>query len=171
MNGPGPIKQAIANAKARKEEKQRATEQGYKYNRNIIHDVGENKSRNIKGSVGAAAQSKVDQAKQGVKKVSSAVKEGVQSKVKQMQQSKEARKAMKAADERGKSNRIEGKTKTSRHYNATLNEKGGSSQANPKFSNSNKKGSSIKGKNIFQKMKNSSKLKQANKRSRNSGVS
>lgn len=102
MNGPGPIKQAIANAKARKEEKQRAASQGYAYNRNIIHDVGENKSRNIKGSVGAAAQAKVDQAKQGVKKVSSAVKEGVQSKVKQMQQSKEARKAMQAGESRGR---------------------------------------------------------------------
>lgn len=102
MNGPGPIKQAISNAKARKEEKQRAASQGYTYNRNIIHDVGENKSRNIKGSVGAAAQAKVDQAKQGVKKVSSAVKEGVQSKVKQMQQSKEARKAMQAGESRGR---------------------------------------------------------------------
>lgn len=106
MNGPGPIKQAIANAKARKEEKQRAADQGYKYNRNIIHDVGQDKSRNIKGSVAAAAQGKVDQAKQGVKKASSAVKEGVQSKVKQIQQSKQARNAMKAADERGKNNRV-----------------------------------------------------------------
>jgi len=106
MNGPGPIKVAISNAKARKEEKQRATEQGYAYNRNIIHDVGENKSRNIKGSVADAAQMKLDRAKKDVKKVSSAVKEGVQSKVKQMQQSKQARNAMKAADERGKNNRV-----------------------------------------------------------------
>lgn len=102
MNVPGPIKQAISNAKARKEEKQRAAEQGYEYNRNIIHDVGQDKSRNIKGSVGAAAQAKLNQAKKDVKKVSSAVKESVQSKVKQIQKSREARKAMQAGESRGR---------------------------------------------------------------------
>jgi hypothetical protein len=106
MNGTGPIKQAISNVKARKEEKQRATEQGYAYNRNIIHDVGENKSRNIKGSVADAAQMKLDRAKKDVKKVSSSVKKAVESKVDKMQQSKQARNAMKAADERGKNNRV-----------------------------------------------------------------
>jgi hypothetical protein len=174
MNGPGPIKQAISNVKARKEEKKRATEQGYKYNRNIIHDVGENKSRNIKGSVGAAAQSKVDQAKKDVKKVSSSVKKAVESKVDKMQESSQARKAMKAADERSKNNRIEGKTKKTNLYLASVNEKGKIEQADRNFYNSNKKQSSnkgkIAGKNVIQKMKNSSKLKQAHKRSRNSGV-
>jgi hypothetical protein len=102
MNGPGPIKVAISNAKARKEEKQRAAEQGYKYNRNIIHDVGQDKSRIIKGSVADAAQMKLDRVKKDIKKVSSSVKEGVQSKVKQMQQSKEARKAMQAGESRGR---------------------------------------------------------------------
>jgi hypothetical protein len=106
MNGPGPIKVAISNAKARKEEKQRAAEQGYKYNRNIMHDVGQDKSRNIKGSVGAAAQSKLNQAKQDIKKNASSVKKAVESKVDKMQESRQARKAMKAADERGKNNRV-----------------------------------------------------------------
>ena len=166
MNGPGPIKQAISNVKARKEEKQRATEQGYAYNRNIIHDVGENKSRNIKGSVADAAQMKLDRAKKDVKKVSSSVKKAVESKVDKMQESKQARNAMKAADERGKNNRV----KTSE----SVNGKGLWAMEGLKNLLSKKapvkKGSSIKGKNIVQKMKNSSKLKQAHKRSRNSGI-
>lgn len=166
MNGPGPIKQAIANIKARKEEKQRAAEQGYKYNRNIIHDVGENKNRIIKGSVADAAQIKLDRAKKDIKKVSSSVKKDVQSKVKQMQQSNKARKAMKAADERSKNNRLKA--------SGSSNIKGKWAMEGLKDLLSKKapvkKGSSIKGKNIVQKMKNSSKLKQAHKRSRNSGI-
>jgi len=102
MNGPGPIKVAISNVKARKEEKQRAAEQGYKYNRNIIHDAGEGKSRMIKGSVAAAAKDKVDQAKQGLKKVSTSVKQGIEKKVDRMQDAKNARKAMQAGESRGR---------------------------------------------------------------------
>jgi hypothetical protein len=102
MNGPGPIKVAISNAKARKEEKQRASEQGYKYNRNIIHDAGEGKSRMIKGSVAAAAKGKVDEAKQGLKKVSTSVKQGIEKKVDRMQDAKNARKAMQAGESRGR---------------------------------------------------------------------
>lgn len=102
MNGPGPIKVAVSNIKARKEEKQRAAEQGYKYNRNIIHDAGEGKSRMIKGSVAAAAKGKVDEAKQGLKKVSTSVKQSIEKKVDRMQDAKNARKAMQAGESRGR---------------------------------------------------------------------
>lgn len=178
MNNPGPIKKIAqtikSNAQSRKDEKQRAADQGYKYNRNEVHDAGEGKVRNLKGSVGAVIKQEASQAKQNVKAKVGAVKQAAEKKVTAYQKSREAKKAMKASDERGKNSRIEGKGKERVEYLANIGANGKISQADGGKFYSNSKSSSKKGKvagkNVIQKAKNSIKLKQAQIRSRKSGI-
>ena len=98
--GPGPIKRIAqtikSNAQSRKEEKQRAADQGYKYNRNEVRDAGEGKVRNLKGSVAAVAKQEAGRVKENVKAKVGAVKKAAEEKVTAYQKAKEARKAMNA---------------------------------------------------------------------------
>jgi hypothetical protein len=94
-NEPGPIKSAVntirMNRELRKEEKARAAEQGYEYNRNIVHP--DNKSpMMLKGSVAASVASGLKNKKEDIQ--ASAAK--IKSKVNQMKEASESRKAMNA---------------------------------------------------------------------------
>jgi len=103
---PGPIKAAIntikVNREFRADEKQRAENMGYKYDRNIIH-TGEGKApMSLKGSVGAAVASGMREKKKDISKTVAKVGD----KIKEAREAAEYRKGAKANDDRAKSNRV-----------------------------------------------------------------
>jgi len=103
---PGPIKAAIntikVNREFRADEKQRAENMGYKYDRNIVH-TGEGKApMSLKGSVGAAVASGMREKKKDISKAVAKVGD----KIKDAREAAEYRKASKANDDRAKSNRV-----------------------------------------------------------------
>ena len=119
VGGPGPVKSAIdtikMNSQSRKEEKARAAEQGYDYNRNIVHDSYSGSPQMLKGSVAASVASGFKNKKEELQ--ASAAK--VKSSINEMKKSAEARKAAKANEERAWSGRdnMQGKSrKTSGGY-------------------------------------------------------
>jgi hypothetical protein len=118
--GPGPIQSAVntikMNRDLRNEEKVRAAEQGYGYNRNIVHP--DNKSpMMLKGSVAASVASGIKNKKEEVQASVAKVK----SSINQMKESAQARKAAEANENRAWSGRdnMQGKSrKTSGGYAA-----------------------------------------------------
>ena len=123
---PGPIKSAIntikMNKDLRKEEKARAAEQGYEYNRNIVHP--DNKSpMMLKGSVAASVASGFKNKKEDIQ--ASAAK--VKSKVNQMKESAQARKAAEANENRAWKGRdtFSGKASKERFEVIKINKKTG----------------------------------------------
>jgi hypothetical protein len=146
MNGPGPIRKAIQTAKLnkqlRKEEKVRAADRGYNYNRNIVHPNESGSPTMLKGSVKAAIASGMAEKKKDVKAMASNVK----GKVTEMKKASEARKAAKANETRGWSNRgdLSGKGSKSRQEIIRIDKKkGGFEQGGSKVQDkykSNKKG-------------------------------
>jgi len=127
MNGPGPIRKAIQTAKLnkqlRKEEKVRAADRGYNYNRNIVHPNENGSPTMLKGSVKAAIASGMAEKKKDVKAMASNVK----GKVTEMKKASEARKAAKANETRGWSNRgdLSGKGSKDRAEVIKINKKTG----------------------------------------------
>jgi hypothetical protein len=116
-NEPGPIKAAVntikVNRELRADEKQRANDMGYKYDRNTVH-VGEEKApMSLKGSVGAAVSSGLREKKKDI--AQSVAKVG--DKIKDMREAAEYRKASNANQNRAMSNRADtadkGKRKSS----------------------------------------------------------
>lgn len=170
--GPGPIKKVAqtikGNMQARKEEKQRAAEQGYKYNRNEVHDAGEGKVRNIKGSVSAVIGQEANRAKQNVKAKIGAAKKAVESKVNKMQEAKEYRKAMNAGKKKLNEEKIKGDNKLGpiHMYGSKLRTPG--DKRGPEAKATSKK-SSVKGKNVFQKAQNKIAYSKGVKRSLKAG--
>lgn len=146
MNGPGPIKSALStmksNAQSRKQEKSRAKEMGYKYDRNIVHDSYTGSPTMLKGSVRAAAASGAAEKKKQIQSKVSNVK----SKVAEMKKASEARKSMKANANREWSGRDSFSGKGSRQNKEIISidkKKGGFEQMGVKTQDkykSNKKG-------------------------------
>jgi len=178
MANPGPIKRITqtikSNAQSRKEEKQRAADQGYKYNRNVIHDAGEGKSRNIKGSVAASAQRSAREVKQDVKLKVDKAKQRVKTEVNKVKETMESRKAMKTATERGMRNRVDsggGESNVTKRRSdiIELNKSGKGFNAGKQPNQKPK--SSVKGKNVIQKAKNKLAYSRGVKRSKGSGIS
>jgi hypothetical protein len=174
MANPGPIKKVAqtikSNMQARKDEKQRAADQGYKYNRNIVHDVNEGAGRSLKGSVGAVIGKEASRAKQNVKAKVGAAKKAVEAKVDKMQESREARKAMNVGKKKLNEEKVKGSNKLgpihtfSGKLRTPGDKKGPESKATSKKSN-------VKGKNIIQKAKNKMAYSKGVSRSRKSGIS
>jgi hypothetical protein len=171
--GPGPIKKVAqtikGNMQARKDEKQRAADKGYKYNRNEVHDAGEGKVRNLKGSVGAVIKQEASQAKQNVKAKVGAVKQAAEKKMAAAKESRESRKAMNAGNKKLNEEKVKGDNKLGpiHMYGGKLrtprDNKGPEAKAKPK--------SSVKGKSIIQKAKNKLAYSRGVKRSKSSGIS
>ncbi len=170
--GPGPIKRIAqtikSNAQARKDEKQRAAEKGYKYNRNEVHDLGEGKVRNIKGSVADAIGIEANRAKQNVKAKIGSAKKAVESKVNKMQEAKEYRQAMNAGKKKMNEEKIKGDNKLGpiHMYGSKLrtpNDKKG-----PEAKATSKK-SAVKGKNAIKKTQNKISYTKMVKRSNKAG--
>jgi hypothetical protein len=172
--GPGPIKKVAqtikSNAQSRKEEKQRAADKGYKYNRNEVHDAGEGKVRNLKGSVGAVIKQEANQAKQNVKAKVGAAKKAVEAKVDKMQESRETRKAMNVGKKKLNEEKVKGDNKLGPIHmyggklRTTGDKKGPESKAVAKKN-------TVKGKNVIQKAKNKMAYSKGVSRSRKSGIS
>lgn len=145
-NEPGPIKSVVNAVKLNKElrtaEKERAASQGYKYNRNIVHPNDSGSPTMLKGSVSAAISAGLKNKKEDIQKTVSEVK----SKYSEMKKASEARKAAKANEVRGWSNRgdLSGKGSKSRQEIIRLDKKkGGFEQGGSKVQDkykSNKKG-------------------------------
>jgi len=142
-NDPGPIKAAVNTIKVNKElradEKQRAQDMGYKYDRNTVH-VGEGKAPiSLKGSVGAAVSSGLKEKKKDI--AQSVAKVG--DKIKDMREAAQYRKASNANQGRAMSNRADnsdqGKSKGSWGIDGVMRnmmDKGGSKK--PSNSNNRK---------------------------------
>ena len=172
MNNPGPIKKIAqtikSNAQSRKDEKQRAADQGYKYNRNEVRDAGEGKVRNLKGSVAAVAKQEAGRMKENVKAKVGAVKQAAEKKMAAAKESKESRKAMNAGNKKLNEEKVKGDNKLGpiHTYGGKLrtprDNKGPEAKAKPK--------SSVKGKNIIQKAVNKAKFSAQQGRSRKSGI-
>jgi hypothetical protein len=145
QNGPGPIKKVAqtlrSNRELRKEEKVRAAEKGYDYNRNIVH-VDNKSPMNLKGSVKSAFSSGIAEKKKDVKAAASNVK----GKISEMKKAAEARKAVKANANREWSGRDSFSGKGSRQNKEIISidkKKGGFEQVGSKTQDrykSNKKG-------------------------------
>lgn len=174
MASPGPIKRVAqtikSNIQSRKEEKQRAADQGYKYNRNVIHDTGAGKSRNIKGNVSDAIERSARDVKQDAKLAVNKAKQKVETKVNQVKKTIETRKAMKTADERGMANRAtsDGKAGKISGDFIELNSSGKGFNAGKKPSQKPK--TAVKGKNVIQKAVNRAKFSAQQSRGRRSGI-
>lgn len=180
--GPGPIKRITqtikSNAESRKEEKQRAADKGYKYNRNEVHDAGEGKVRNLKGSVAAVAKQEAGRVKETVKAKVGAVKQAAEKKVAAVKESREARKAMNVGKKKLNEEKVKGdnklgpihtyggKLKTPGDKKGPMGSGGGSNSAMSK-----KPKSSVKGKNFIQKVKNKIAYSKGVSRSKRSGIS
>jgi hypothetical protein len=163
MNGPGPIKSALStiksNAKSRKLEKDRSKEKGYKYDRNIVHNLETGSPQMLKGSVRASiASGAAEKKKQIQSKVSN-----VKSKVAEIKKASEARQATKANANREWSGRDSFSGKGSRQNKEIISvnkKKGGFDQMGSKNQDkykSNKKGI------ISKIMDNSKRRKQVSK--------
>ena len=145
-NGPGPIKSVVNAVKLNKElrtaEKERASDRGYEYNRNIVHPNDSGSPTMLKGSVSAAMSAGLKNKKEDIQASVAKVK----SKVNDMKEASEARKAAKANETRGWSNRgdLSGKGSKSRQEIIRLDKKkGGFEQGGSKVQDkykSNKKG-------------------------------
>jgi hypothetical protein len=170
--GPGPIKKVAqtikSNMQARKDEKQRAAEKGYKYNRNEVHDAGEGKVRNLKGSVGAVIGQEANRAKQNVKAKVGAAKKAVEAKVDKMQESRETRKAMNAGKKKLNEEKVKGDNKLGPIHMTGSKLRSPGDKKGPEAKATAKK-STVKGKNILQKAQNKMAYSKGVKRSYKAG--
>ncbi len=174
MVNPGPIKKVAqtikSNMQARKDEKQRAADKGYKYNRNIVHDTNEGAGRSLKGSVGAVIGKEANRAKENVKAKVGAAKKAVEAKVDKMQESRESRKAMNAGKKKLNEEKVKGDNKLGPIHMTGSKLRSPGDKKGPEAKATAKK-STVKGKNIIQKAKNKLAYSRGVKRSKSSGIS